>query len=185
MAKSRKTPPRPTWVALATLSSERADALARASAWSTRLRRVGRNHDVVVLPLERGLAALDTQNVPVEDGFGLIADYPGGKLIALVERGWANLWTDVDGVRVLSVGSWVLVPADVTTSPGSWAATWLSRPPLPPLEPNKEPDVDDAPIERDPESLDEVPAGRLAPQALYDGLAILDGWQASPARTAS
>ncbi|MFE2314135.1 hypothetical protein ACFXC8_13230 [Streptomyces sp. NPDC059441] len=185
MAKSRKTPPTPTWAALAVPSGELLDALNQSSTWSSRLRRVGPQHDVLVLPLERGLAALDAQKVPVEHGLSLIADYASGKLIALVERGWANLWTDVDGVRVLPVGSWVLVPADVTTSPGSWAAAWLSRPPLPSIDLDTESGVDECPVERDPESLEGVPAGRLAPQTLHDGLAVLDGWQASPAGAAS
>ncbi|MDG5807877.1 hypothetical protein P9869_35575 [Streptomyces ossamyceticus] len=188
MAKSRKTPPRskrPTWAALAKPSGERLNALLSSPTWSTRLRRLDRQHDVVVLPLERGLAALDAMGVPVADGYSLVADYGNGTLIALMERGWANLWWDVDEVRLLPGGSWVLVPADSTTSPGSWAATWLSRPPLPPLEPDREPDVDDAPIERQPDSLDEVPAGRLAPQTLYDGLATVDSWRKSTAAAAS
>lgn len=185
MAKTPKTPPRPTWVALAKPSGELFDALSLSSTWSTRLRRVGGQHDVVVLPLERGLAALGAQHLPVEHGHSLIADYISGKLIVLVERGWANLWTDVDGVRVLPVGSWVLAPADVTTSPGSWAAAWLSRPPLPEIDLDSENGVEECPVERDPESLDEVPAGRLAPQALYDGLAVLDGWKTSPSAAAS
>ncbi|MFE4581196.1 hypothetical protein [Streptomyces chartreusis] len=185
MAKSRKTPPPPTWAALAEPTGELLGALNHSSTWSTRLRRVTRQHDVLVLPLERGLAALDAQQVPVEHGYSLIADYTSGKLIALVERGWANLWKDVDGVRVLPVGSWVLVPADLTTSPGSWAAAWLSRPPLPSINLATEAGVDECPVERDPESLAEVPAGRLAPQALCDGLAVLDGWKASPAGASS
>ena len=145
------------------------------------MRRVDVRHDVVILPLERGLAALDAMQLPVEDGYCLIADYWSNKLIALVEGGWANLWRDVDGVRVLSGGSWLLVPADATTCPGSWAATWLSRPPLPQLDLDKEPEVDDAPIERTPDSLDEVPAGGLTPQALYDGWAVVTAYTAAAA----
>ncbi|MGW3200024.1 hypothetical protein ACWDBD_36765 [Streptomyces sp. NPDC001118] len=181
MAKSRKSPLRPTWAALAVPSGD----LQNASSWSTRLRRVDRQRDVVVLSLDRGLAALDAQNLPVEDGYCLIADYLSNRLIAVVECGWANLWTHVDGVRVLPSGSWVLVPADATTSRGSWAAAWLSRPPVPGIDLSTEAGVEESPVECDPDSLDELPAGRLAPQTLYDGLAALDGWQASPTAAAS
>jgi hypothetical protein len=138
-----------------------------------------------VLPLEPGLAALDAMKLPVEDGYCLIADYWSKKLIALVERGWANLWRNVDDVRVLPGGSWVVVPSDATTSPGSWVAAWLSRPPLPAIDLDAETGVEERPIERDPESLDEVPAGRLSPPALYDGWATVAGWTVPTTAAAS
>ncbi|WP_138967893.1 hypothetical protein [Streptomyces sp. YIM 121038] len=124
MAKSQK--PTPTWGALLEPDARTYERLRRASRAATRLVRCGGGRDAVVIaPLRRGLAALDAMNLPVLDGYSVLADHLRQELIVLVASGQAN-WAGVPGVRVLSCGSWLLVPACGTD--GSLASAWLSPP---------------------------------------------------------
>lgn len=93
----------------------------------TTLTAAGTSWDaVVVAPLERGLAALDALDVPLDAGFGVYADYRRYELIVLVAPGAAAAEvSDVQGVRVLARGSWLLMP---THGDGTWEAATLSRP---------------------------------------------------------
>ncbi|MGK4586096.1 hypothetical protein [Kitasatospora sp. HPMI-4] len=79
---------------------------------------------VVVAPLERGLAALDVLGLPLEDGYGVLADYARRELVVQVPLGGAVGLAGLEGVRVLSAGSWLLVPANRLQC--HYAATWLS-----------------------------------------------------------
>ncbi|NEE33729.1 hypothetical protein G3M53_50825, partial [Streptomyces sp. SID7982] len=93
---------------------------------ATTLTAAGASWDAVVIaPLERGLAALDALDVPLDSGFGVYADYRRYELIVLVPAGAAAEVSDVQGVRVLARGSWVLMP---TNGDGTWEAATLSRP---------------------------------------------------------
>jgi hypothetical protein len=126
MAKSGK-PVTPSWGALLTLDARTRDQLRTAPRTATQLVRCGGGRDAVVIaPLQRGLAALDAMNLPVEDGYSILADHLRQELIVLVASGWAHNWTGVAGVRALSLDSWLLVPA--SDREGSLASAWLSRP---------------------------------------------------------
>jgi hypothetical protein len=169
--KKRKTPkPPPTWVSLYG-QPQRCDELLAAGAWATRLLRHDGGQDVIVLPLESGLAALDAAQVPIADGHSLLVDYLHGKLLAVVSPGWAQLWEFVPDVRVVPHGGWVLVPAH--GSIGSFASSWASPPP--PQLTSSEEDQDSA---EDPERAELRPdslralisAGALDPRQLYEGL---------------
>ena len=94
---------------------------------TTDLTEAGKTWDaVVVAPLERGLAALDSLDVPLNSGYGVYADYRRHELIVHVAPGsGAEGRIDVQGVRVLSRGSWVLMPR---SGDGTWEAACLSRP---------------------------------------------------------
>lgn len=115
---------------------------ARSSAWSTfltpdgsmldsrtaatRLVECGRGWDaVVVSPLSRGLAALDLLNLPTGCGYPVLADYSRDELIVQVSAGTADACAGIQGVRTLSAGSYLLIPAEGC---GALAATWLSAP---------------------------------------------------------
>ncbi|MFD0351845.1 hypothetical protein ACFQ0M_48905 [Kitasatospora aburaviensis] len=78
----------------------------------------------MVAPLERGLAALDVLGVPPEAGYQLLADYARQELVVLVPVGSAGPLAAVSGVRVLSRGAWLVVPALRLKS--HYVATWLS-----------------------------------------------------------
>ena len=78
---------------------------------------------IVVSPLRRGLAALDALALPRDGGYPVLADYVRQELVVQVPAGTGHR-CDVPGTRVLSTGSWLLVP---TERPGSIAATWLSK----------------------------------------------------------
>ncbi|MEU3902036.1 hypothetical protein [Streptomyces sp. NPDC045251] len=94
---------------------------------ATALTAAGTSWDALVIaPLERGLAALDALDVPLDSGYGVYADYRRYELIVHVAPGTAAAEvSDVQGVRVLSRGSWVLMP---TNGDGTWEAATLSRP---------------------------------------------------------
>ncbi|MYT20275.1 hypothetical protein GTW69_08225 [Streptomyces sp. SID7760] len=124
----------------------------------------------MISPLQRGLAALDALGVPVEDGHSVLADHSRQELIVVVEDGWVHLWEDVPGVRVLSLGSWLLVPVPGTV--GSFAAHWLSCP------------ARDVPaLWRDEENEPNLGllSARVDPRALYDALATVDRPVVAPA----
>ncbi|MBV9024659.1 MAG: hypothetical protein JO362_12910 [Streptomycetaceae bacterium] len=125
MAKSHK-PVTPTWSALINPDRETFKRLCAATLASTRLVQCGAGRDAVVIPLQRGLAALDVLKLSVKHGYSVLADYTRHELIVIVEGGLAHLWGDVEGVRVLSLEVWLLVP--VRGADGSLAAAWLSRP---------------------------------------------------------
>ncbi|QKV97120.1 hypothetical protein HUT19_40090 [Streptomyces sp. NA02950] len=116
-----------TWGALHAPDAQTFGRLQNAGSGATRLVACGGGRDAVVIsPLQRGLAALDGLDLPVEDGLSVLADHMRQELIVLVEDGSAPLWADVQGVRVLSLGSWLLVPTP--GGDGSLAAAWLSPP---------------------------------------------------------
>ncbi|MEU6285008.1 hypothetical protein [Streptomyces sp. NPDC047028] len=169
MAKSPKTAP--TWAALHVPDDKTSNRLRTARVGSTRLVECGGGRDAVVIsPLQRGLAALDALGVPVTAGQSVLADHWSQELIVVVEDGWAHLWEEVPGVRVLSLGSWLLMP--VPGAEGSLAAHWLSCP------------ADDVPVlwrdqERAP-GLGAVSA-RIDPRELCDALATVDRPVAAPA----
>ncbi|MET9399263.1 hypothetical protein [Kitasatospora sp. NPDC002965] len=79
-------------------------------------------------PLELGLAALDILTLPLDAGYPVLADYDRRELVVLVAVGTAvgtaDGCRDLPGVRVLSTGSWLLVPANRLQC--HQAATWLS-----------------------------------------------------------
>jgi hypothetical protein len=170
MAKSQ-TPVTPTWAALHVPDDHTLARLRGAGTGSTRFVACGGGRDAVVIsPLQRGLAALDFLGVPVEDGHSVLADHSRQELIVVVEDGWAHLWEDVPGVRVLSLGSWLLVP--VPGIEGSYAAHWLSLPAhdIPALWRDQE---------RDPNL--GLMSARVAPRALHDALATVDRPVIAPA----
>ncbi|WP_435245137.1 hypothetical protein [Streptomyces tendae] len=117
----------PSWGSLATTDSTTESRLRTGGPGY--LARCGRGRDAVVMPLARGLAVLDALELPVQDGYSVIADRLRQELIVVVDDGWVHLWDDAPGVRVLSGESWLLVPAP--GSDGTWAASWLSQPPRP------------------------------------------------------
>ncbi|WP_331720106.1 hypothetical protein OG762_51660 (plasmid) [Streptomyces sp. NBC_01136] len=81
---------------------------------------------VVIAPLERGLAALDALDLPQDEGHPVFADYYKQELIVQVRAGTAvDQFEDVQGVRPLSRGGWLMVPAKGVGTP---YAAWISRP---------------------------------------------------------
>ncbi|OEV13751.1 hypothetical protein AN218_02125 [Streptomyces nanshensis] len=97
---------------------------SRASA--IRLAACGREWDALVItPLARGLAALDVLNVPTDGGYPVLADHTHQQLIVLVPPGTAHAGGALPGVRVLTRGSWLLVPRGDL---GCYLAVWLSSP---------------------------------------------------------
>ncbi|MEU6055924.1 hypothetical protein ABZ829_36535 [Streptomyces xanthochromogenes] len=163
MAKSRKDVT-PTWAALHVPDDNTLAHLRGAGIGATRFVACGGGRDAVVIsPLQRGLAALDALGVPVEDGHSVLADHSRQELIVVVDDGWAHLWEGAPGVRVLSLGAWLLVPVPGTE--GSFAAHWLSPP------------EEDIPAlwrdqEQDP-SLGSMSA-RVDARKLFDALASID-----------
>ena len=91
------------------------------------LAEAGKTWDAVVIaPLQRGLAVLDSLGIPLASGFGVYADYWRHELIVHVAPGTAAQGCGgVQGVRALSHGSWVLLPR---SGEGTWAAACLSSP---------------------------------------------------------
>ncbi|MFI1869702.1 hypothetical protein [Streptomyces jumonjinensis] len=125
MVKSRKCPP--MWADLCVLAPGTAAELSGTPGSASRLLPCGAGRDAVVItPMVRGLAALDSLDLPVGDGLAVLADHVHGELIVIVEGGHLPLWEGMPGVRVLSAGAWLLVP--VRGSYGTPAAAWLSRP---------------------------------------------------------
>ena len=127
MAQSKK-PVTPSWGGLIDPDAKTTEQLREASRAATLLVQCGDGRDAVVIaPLQRGLAALDHLRLPVEDGYSVLADHIRQELIVLVESGTApDELNATQGVRVLSRGHWLLVPAQ--GGDGSFAAAWLSRP---------------------------------------------------------
>ncbi|MDJ0345550.1 hypothetical protein QMK19_33940 [Streptomyces sp. H10-C2] len=118
-------PVKSAWSALIRPDTQTVRLLRNAPPNSTELVTCGTAWDALVIaPLERGLAALDALELPHDRGYPVIADYTREELILLVAPGSAHGCT-IQGVRVLSRGSWLLTPVGVR---GSWSATWLSRP---------------------------------------------------------
>ncbi|MEW1551500.1 hypothetical protein [Streptomyces tsukubensis] len=103
------------------------EALAALRGGVTRLADCGVHWDAVIItPLARGLAALDILGLGLDDGHMVIADRNRQELAVLVPAGSGALGGGApQGVRLLSTGSWLLVP---DMHPGSWAASWLSGP---------------------------------------------------------
>lgn len=85
----------------------------------------GREWDAVAVELGRGLGALDALRVGLHRGYPVLADYLTNRLYVMVDPGTGGACRDVPGVRVLSVGSQVLVPV---SGAGTAAAHWVSAP---------------------------------------------------------
>ncbi|MFF2548360.1 hypothetical protein ACFVUY_38185 [Kitasatospora sp. NPDC058063] len=119
--------PAATWSALVTPDEAMVhDARHLTTRSSTALTACGVGWDaVVVAPLHRGLAALDVLAVPLDAGLPVLADYARSELAVLVEPGTGHMAAGAPGVRVLTRGSWLLVP---TRGRGVLAAAWLSGP---------------------------------------------------------
>ncbi|MFH8343101.1 hypothetical protein [Streptomyces sp. AM6-12] len=161
MAKSQN-PVTPTWGDLLNPDDTTLGRLRSGGPGSTRLVLCGGGRDAVVIsPLQRGLAALDALELPVEDGYSVLADHSRQELIVVVDDGWAHLWEDTPGVRVLSIGSWLLMPSP--GGEGAFAARWLSRPArdLPSLWPKGEPALG-------------LMSARIDPRQLLDALDAID-----------
>ncbi|MFE9769469.1 hypothetical protein ACFYPC_33955 [Streptomyces sp. NPDC005808] len=100
--------------------------LKYAGASATDLVACGKTWDAVVIaPLEHGLIALDALALPQDEGYVVFADYRRHELIVFVRPGTtADGCADIQGVRTLSNGSWLLVPR---ADGGNWEAACLSR----------------------------------------------------------
>lgn len=84
----------------------------------------GVSWDAVALPLARGLAALDALALPIDAGYQVVADYYRAEVYVLVHPRTGHLCA-MPGVRVLTVGSWLLVPGSPLA--GVSSATWLGE----------------------------------------------------------
>ncbi|MGN9821914.1 hypothetical protein ACTMUQ_42380 [Streptomyces sp. SD11] len=82
---------------------------------------------LAIAPLERGLWALDALELPIDDGYPVIADHRRSELIVLVPAGSTVRAVDdgPQGVRALTASSWLVVPHGPK---GEYVAEWLSRP---------------------------------------------------------
>lgn len=117
----------PTWSARLGPDAETYQRLRTAGPGATQLVQCGGSREaVVIVPLQRGLAALDAMGLPVADGHAVLADHLRQELIVLVAGGRAGTWEGIAGVRVLSRGCWLLAPAPGRD--GSLASAWLSQP---------------------------------------------------------
>jgi hypothetical protein len=92
----------------------------------TTLVRCGVLWDAVALPLDVGLAALDTMQLSPDAGYSVLADYLRRELYVLVHPG-TGVRCKGPGARVLTRGSWLLAPMGRHRF-GSASAVWLSRP---------------------------------------------------------
>jgi hypothetical protein len=91
--------------------------------WET----VGAHRDIVRLPLDVGLDALDRMAAPTQERIPVWADYWHGYLyIGVLPGTGVAVAGSGSGVRVLSRGSVVLVPLEL--GPGMLHACWLSHP---------------------------------------------------------
>ena len=76
------------------------------------------------MPLRLGLRALDVLGVPLNAGYRVLADYVRGDVYVLVASGTGKRCA---GTRVLTRGSWLLMPTSGLGA-GSSSAVWLSPP---------------------------------------------------------
>lgn len=133
MATPEKTPRR--WADFLNPDGETLDRLRHAGRGATSLVAVGAPWDTVggrwealaIASLERGLAALDVLDLPLDGGHPVFADHARNELIVLVPEGTAARAVDDSGpqaVRALTAGSWLVVPNGPL---GGYVAAWLSR----------------------------------------------------------
>jgi hypothetical protein len=127
MALSANSPRAVVWSALVEPDEQIVhESQYMATSSAAELTECGLTWDaVVVAPLQRGLLALDALAVPVDAGLPVLADFTRYELVVLVEPGTGRAVAGLPGVRVLSQGSWLLVP---TRGQGELAAVWLSGP---------------------------------------------------------
>ncbi|MEU4932048.1 hypothetical protein AB0G54_37035 [Streptomyces yokosukanensis] len=125
MAESQETACK--WAAFVSPDDATAAELRFAENSAMRFAPCGIQWDAVVIaPLERGLAALDALGLPQDEGHSVFADYYKQELIVQVRPGTAvDQFEDVQGVRPLSRGGWVMVP---NKGAGTTYAAWISRP---------------------------------------------------------
>lgn len=95
------------------------------STCATRLVPCGQQWDAVaVRPLRRGLRVLDLIGLPLDAGYPVLADYLRAELYVMVAPGTGADLREPH-TRVLSAGSWLLLPHHAH---GSASALWLSTP---------------------------------------------------------
>ncbi|MEU3978996.1 hypothetical protein AB0F77_02630 [Streptomyces sp. NPDC026672] len=125
MAESQETTCK--WTAFVSPDDTTAVELRFVENSAMRLAPCGIQWDAVVIaPLERGLAALDVLGLPQDEGYPVFADYYKQELIVQVRAGSAvDQFEGVQGVRPLSLGGWVMVPAK---GAGTMHAAWINRP---------------------------------------------------------
>ncbi|EST17971.1 hypothetical protein M877_39885 (plasmid) [Streptomyces niveus NCIMB 11891] len=133
MATPENTPRR--WADFLNPDDETLDRLRHAGRGATSLAAVGTPWDTVggrwealaIASLERGLAALDVLDLPLDAGHPVFADHARSELIVLVPEGTAARAVDggPQAVRALTAGTWLVVPHGPT---GGYVAAWLSRP---------------------------------------------------------
>ncbi|MGW7064852.1 hypothetical protein ACWGHM_41060 [Streptomyces sp. NPDC054904] len=129
MATPEKTPRR--WADFLTPDDETLDRLRHAGRGATSLVAVGTPWDTVggqwealaIASVERGLAALDVLDLPLDGGHPVFADHARNELIVLVPAGTAV--EGPQGVRALTPGTFLVVPHGPS---GGFVAAWLSRP---------------------------------------------------------
>lgn len=106
--------------------SARLRALWIPGADRTQWMACGRTWDAVVIaPISLGLDALAAMRLGPRSGYPVLADHIRGQLYVLVPPGTGAAAAGLPGVRVLSTGHQLLVPA---TQHGSPTAHWISPP---------------------------------------------------------
>jgi hypothetical protein len=116
---------RVTWSSKADVDGRLRERWRRANS-RTDWAHCGREWDAVaVAPMDLGLGALDALRLGLHRGYPVLADYLTHRLYVMVDPGTGSVCRDVPGVRVLSVGSKVLV---TVSGDGTAAAHWVSAP---------------------------------------------------------
>ncbi|MEU2098722.1 hypothetical protein ABZ741_21575 [Streptomyces globisporus] len=123
MAQSAKTSS-PTWHRLAQPSDRLRAQWVRGDD-RTRWVACGRTWDAVAVPIPRGLDALVAMRVSPRRGYPVLADHLRDQLYVLVPPGSGGAAAGLPGVRVLSDGFQLLMPAGQHGSP---VAHWVSPP---------------------------------------------------------
>jgi hypothetical protein len=116
----------PSWYALAQPSSSKRARWVRGLS-RTRWAACGKDWDAVAItPLNHGLGALAGLGISPRRGCLVLADHVRDVLYVMVAPGSRNVLDGLPGVRVLSVGNELLMPA--TYDDSAAAADLLSHP---------------------------------------------------------
>lgn len=114
-----------SWHRLAQPTAKRRALWARGTE-RTIWRECGKTWDAVVIaPITLGLDVLAAMRLDPRGGYPVLADFVRPQLYVLVRAGTGNTAAGLPGVRVLTGGSQLLVPA---TAHGTPSAHWLSPP---------------------------------------------------------
>ncbi|MEU1895758.1 hypothetical protein [Streptomyces pristinaespiralis] len=106
--------------------TDRRRALWGRGSDSTRWVECGGHWDAVAItPMVRGLDALAAMRLGPRSGYPVLADVVRDVLYVLVPSGTGNAAASLPGVRVLTTGNQLLLPA---TDHGTPAAHWISPP---------------------------------------------------------